>query len=170
MNEQAPPKKRTWIWVALGIFVLFVIIAAGGLFLAFSLLRQNMDVTAMSETAAAEEFAAVRARFAGRQPLFQLIDGRPQMVSDSSTRATPPQSVSSVNLLAWDEDDEQLVRVSIPFWLLRLKSGPIRITASSAGLVDREFDFRVEDVERHGPGLLLDLPDQRDGRVLIWAE
>ena len=75
-----------------------------------------------------------------------------------------------MHLLAWDEDDEQLVRMSIPFWLLRLKSGPIRISASSAGLVDRGLDFRVEDVERYGPGLLLDLPDQRDGRVLIWAE
>lgn len=169
MNGEQPKEKRTWLWVILGIFVFFVIVAAGGLFFAVTFFRQNMNVTPMSENSADEEFEAIRARFAGRKPLFQLTDGRAQMVSEGAAApgAEPP---SSVYVLAWDQDEEQLVRFSIPFWLLRLKSEPIRISAYAAGLDDRGLSFRVEDLERHGAGLLLDHPDQRDGRLLIWAE
>lgn len=168
-GEQQPKKKRTWLWIVLGVVMLFVIVAAGGLFFAVTFFRQNMNVTPMSEASANDEFASVRARFAGKQPLFQLVDGRAQMVGDPST--TPSGAApSTVHILAWDQDEEQLMKLSIPFWLLRLKSGPIEIASYAQGMPDRNLSFRVEDLERHGPGLLLDLPDQRDGRLLIWAE
>jgi hypothetical protein len=169
-GEQQPKKTRTWLWVVLGVFLLFVIVAAGGLFFAISFFRQNMNVTPMGATAADQEFESVRARFAGRQPLFQMIDGRAQMVSDRTAQSPPPTPPTTMYVMAWDNDDEQMMRVSIPFWLLRLKSGPIQVSAYAAGVDDRGLSFRVEDLERHGPGLLLDLPDQRDGQLLIWAE
>ena len=170
MNDQAPPKKkRTWLWVVLGIFLLCVIVGAGALFFAVSFFRQNMNVTAMSEPSAAEEFDSVRARFAGNKPLFQLVDGRPQMVSDAATQPASPAEISTIHVLAWDRDEEQLVKFSLPFWLVRLKAGPIRITSRSA-FDDHALEFRAEDLERHGPGLLLDLNEQRDGRLLIWVE
>ena len=168
-GEQQPKKKRTWLWIVLGVFMFFVIVAAGGLFFAFSFFRQSMNVTAMSSTSADLEFEAVRARFAGRQPLFQLVGKRAEMVGDPSAKPAGA-APNAVHLLAWDEDDEKLVKFSIPFWLLRLKSGPIRISQHLDDFDDRGLSFRVEDLERHGPGLLLDLPDQRDGRLLIWAE
>ena len=169
MTEHTAPKKRTWLWVVLGVLVLFLVIAAGGLFFAVSFFRQSMNVMSMNAASADQEFDSVRARFAGKQPLFQLIDGRAQMVSDRAQQSSPGE-VSTVHVLAWDEDEEQLVKFSIPFWLLRLKSGPIRISAYAAGLDDRGLDFRIEDLEKHGPGLLLDLPEQRDGQLIIWAE
>jgi hypothetical protein len=171
MNGEQPKPKRTWLWVVLGILLLFVIIAAGGLFFAISFFRQNMNVTPMAATAADQEFESVRARFAGRQPLFQLVDGRAEMVRDPSTGSSASSATpDAVHVLAWDEDDENLVKFTIPFWLLRLKSGPIRISQHMAGFDDRGISFSVEDLERHGRGLLLDLPDQTDGRLLIWAE
>ena len=170
MNEQQPAKKRTWLWIVLGVFLFFVVIAAGGLFFAVSFFRQSMNVTEMAESSADQEFATVRARFAGRQPLFQMVDGRAQMVSDTATQPSSTTRPSTVHVLAWDRDDEQLVKFSIPFWLLRLKSGPIRINEYSDGWDDRGLSFRIEDLERHGQGLLLDLTEQRDGQLLIWAE
>ena len=168
-EQQQPKKKRTWLWIVLGVFMFFVIVAAGGLFFAVSFFRQSMEVMPMSASSAEQEFDAVRARFAGKQPLFQLVDDRAQMVSDPSAKPAAA-APDAVHLLAWDEDEEQLVKFSIPFWLLRLKSGPIRISAYAADFNDRGLSFTVEDLERYGPGLLLDLPHQRDGRVLIWAE
>ena len=168
-EQQQPKKKRTWLWIVLGVCMFLAIVAAGGLFFAVSFFRQSMEVTPMSASSAEQEFDAVRARFAGRQPLFQIVDDRAQMVSDPSAKpaATSP---GAIHILAWDQDEEQLVKFSIPFWLLRLKSGPIRVSQYAAGFEDRGLSFRVEDLERHGAGLLLDLPEQRDGRVLIWAE
>lgn len=171
MNEAAPAKKkRTWLWIVLGVFLFFVVIAAGGLFVAVSFFRQNMNVTTMSASSADAEFQSVRERFAGRQPLIQLVDGRPHYAADRATETASTTPLTTMHILAWDDDEEKLVRFSIPFWLLRLKSGPIQLSAYSQGWDDRGVSFRIEDIEKHGPGLLLDVNEDRDGRVLIWAE
>ena len=59
---------------------------------------------------------------------------------------------------------------SLPFWLLRMKSGPIRISAYQQGWDDRGVSFRIEDIEKHGPGIIVDHTERDEGRVLIWAE
>ena len=74
-----------------------------------------------------------------------------------------------MHVMAWDDDERKLVTFSLPFWLLRMKSGPIRLSAYSQGWDDRGVSFRVEDLEKHGPGLLLDVNEPNEGRVIIWA-
>jgi hypothetical protein len=170
MNDAPPKKKRTWLWIVLGIFFLFVVVAIGGIIFSVAFVRQSMTVTGMSEGDADKEFEAVRAKFAGRQPLIQMIDGQAQYVGDSATTTPSTVPLKSMHVMAWDDEEGQLVTFSLPFWLLRLKSGPIRLSAYSQGWDDRGVSFRVEDLERHGPGLLLDVYERREGRVIIWAE
>jgi hypothetical protein len=172
MNEPAPPKKRTWLWVLLGVFFLLVVFAIGGIIFSVSFLRQNMSVASMSPASADEEFNAVRAKFAGQPPLIQFVDGRPEYDPDRAGRSSPAATpLKTMHVMAWDHDEEQLVRFSLPMWLLRLKSGPIQLSAYSQGWDDRGVSFRVEDLERHGPGLLMDLDDEeREGQILIWVE
>ena len=64
----------------------------------------------------------------------------------------------------------KLVKFSIPFWLLRMKSGPIRIGSYANGWDDSRVRFTIEDLERHGPGLLIDETERTEGRVLVWVE
>jgi hypothetical protein len=170
MNEPAPAKKRTWLWIVLGVFLFFVVLAVGGLFFAVSFFRQSMSVTEMSVASADSEFDSVRARFGGQQPLIQMVDGRPQYVADRAAEPASEKPLTTMHILAWDDDEERLVRLSVPFWLLRLKSGPIQLSAYSQGWDDRGVSFRIEDLERRGPGLVLDVDESREGRVLIWAE
>ena len=173
MNETVPAKKRTWLWVLLGVFFVLVVIAIGGIIFSVSFLRQNMSVASMSATSADEQFNAVRAKFAGQQPLIQIVDGRPQYDPNRAGPSSPPATpLKTMHVMAWDEDEEQLVTFSLPMWLLRLKSGPIQLSAYSQGWDDRGVSFRIEDLERHGPGLLMDLDDEerRQGRVIIWVE
>jgi hypothetical protein len=170
MNETAPPKKRTWVWVLVGVLFVLVVLAIGGIVFSVALFRQNMSVSAMSESGATEQFDAVRARFKGQEPLIQIVDDRPQYVADRATRAPSTTPLQRMHIMAWDEDDEQLVTFSLPFWLLRLKSGPIELSAYSQGWDDRGVSFRIEDLERAGPGIVLDVNERRDGRVLIWTE
>jgi hypothetical protein len=170
MNDAPQQKKRTWLWILLGVFFVFVIVAIGGIIFSVAFVRQSMNITDMSPDNADKEFAAVRAKFAGRQPFIQMVDGRPQYVADSATTTPSTVPLKSMHVMAWDDEEGKLVTFSLPFWLLRMKSGPIQLSAYSAGWDDRGVSFRIEDLERHGPGLVLDVQERREGRVLIWAE
>ena len=170
MNDELPKKKRSWVPIVLGVLALGFVLTVGGCFVAISFLRQQVNVTETNAGGAESEFEKVRARFAGQKPLFQMVDGKPQLVADRATGAPPPPALKSMHVMAWDDDEGRLVTFSIPFWLLRLKSGPIHLSAYSQGWDDRGVSFRVEDLEKHGPGLLLDVNEADEGRVLIWAE
>ena len=170
MNDPQPAKKRRWIPIVLGVLFLLFVLATAGVIFMVTFLRQNMSVAEMSVTSADDEFGKVRARFAGQQPLIHMIDGRAQYDAERATTSSPAAPLKSMHVMAWDDEERKLVTFSLPFWLLRMKSGPIRLSAYSQGWDDRGVSFRVEDLEKHGPGLLLDVNEPNEGRVIIWAE
>src|SRR5688572_13237582 len=168
-GDTPPPKKRKWLAIILGVVFFFGIMAVGCVVLTVSYFRQNMAVTETSEEAALREMDAIRARFPGQQPLIQLVDGHPEILQrtgDSPTRT----SLTTLHIAAFDSDEGNLVKFSLPFWLIRMKSGPIRISAYQQGWDDRGVSFRVEDIEKHGPGIIVDVTEPNEGRVLIWAQ
>src|SRR5262245_47225870 len=116
-GEEAPKKKKTWLWIILGVFVFFVMIAIGGIIVAVSMFRNNMSVSETSETDAMQQFEAVRTRYPGQQPLIQLVDGRPQYVADRASESPSSKSLSTVHILAYDRDEGKVVTFSLPFWL-----------------------------------------------------
>jgi hypothetical protein len=170
MTEETPRKKRTWIWIVVGVFVLFGFVAIGGIIVAVSFFRQNLSVTQTAEDAATRQFDEVRNRFPGQQPLIQLVDGRPQYVAERGSQSAQQKSLTTLHVIAFDRDEGNLVTFSLPFWVLRMKSGPIRISAYQQGWDDRGVSFRVEDIEKHGPGIIVDATEPGEGRVIIWAE
>jgi hypothetical protein len=170
MNEHAPKKKNTWIWVVLGIFVFLGVLFVGGIVGVAMLFRQSLDVTEnISASSASSEFDAVYARFPGQQPLIQLVDGHPELVPERAGQSANGKSLTTLHVVAFDDDDENLAKLSIPWWLVRMKSGPIRLSAYRQGWDDRGVSFRVEDIEKHGPGIIVDVK-RSEGRMLIWAE
>ena len=172
MNGDIPapaPKKRKWLAIVLGVLFLFGTLAVGCVVITVSFFRQNMAITETSEEAALREMDAIRARFPGQQPLIQLIDERPQLVERAGASVTA-QKLTTLHIAAFDSDEGRLVNFSLPFWLLRMKSGPIRISAYQQGWDDRGVAFQVEDIEKHGPGIIADVTQAREGRVVIWAE
>ena len=169
MNGEAPKKKRTWIWIILGVFVFFGMIFVGGIIVAVSFFRQSFDITEnVSASTVSPEFDAIYAKFPGQQPLIQLVDGTPQLVTERATKSGNGQ-LTTLHVLAYSSDEENLAKMALPFWLLRMKSGPIRLSAYSQGWDDRGVSFRVEDIEKHGPGIVVDVK-RSEGRMLIWAE
>ena len=170
MNDAQPARKRRWIPIVLGILFVFVVLAIGGVIFMVAFVQNNMSITEMSATSADDEFGKVRARFAGQQPLIQLVDGRPEYVAERAGASSSSAPLKTMHVMAWDDDEQKLVSFSLPFWLLRLKSGPIQLSAYSQGWDDRGVSFRIEDLEKHGPGLLMDVNERPDGRVIIWVE
>ena len=170
INELPQKPRRRWIPIVLGIVFLVFVLGVGAVIVTVAWFRQALHVTEVSQANAGEQFDAVRAKFAGQRPLLEMRDGEPALVAQRKDEPRSNLQLTTLHLMAWDEDEEKLVTFSLPFWLLRMKSGPIGFSSYASG-IDR-VSLRPEDIERHGPGLILDVTEDRRGRgrVLIWAE
>jgi hypothetical protein len=172
MNQET---RRTWVSIAIAAVIiigLFALIAVGGA--AFFIFRHiNSEFT--SDKNAAEQFAAARARFTGQPPLIEMRnDDEPTVHRDLIPAASTGRKLESLRVLAYDEHAGKLVRVSIPFWLLRLLPSHNLSFLNDQGIdVDIDSDhvrLTLDDLDRRGPGLLLDQNDHRGSRVLVWTE
>ena len=170
MNDLPQKPRRRWIPIVVGIVFLIFVLGVGAVIFSVAWFRQALHVTEASQAHAVQEFDAVRARFGGQRPLLEMRDGEPAYVAEREQEPPSNVQLTTLHLMAWDEDEEKLVTFALPFWLLRMKSGPIGFSAYASG-IDR-VSLRPEDIERHGPGLILDVSEDRRGRgrVLIWAE
>lgn len=170
-NYDAPPKKkRTWLWVVLGVFAFLFVLGVGGAAFTIYWFGNHMEIVETPAPDAAKAFDEVRAQFPGQRPLIEFQDGEPRGLSNDPAAAKSSVRLTTLHVIAFDEGEGRLVRVDVPFWLLRLKSGPIAFSSYTSGFDDRRARVRVEDIERRGPGIVLDLDRPREGRVLIWAE
>jgi anionic cell wall polymer biosynthesis LytR-Cps2A-Psr (LCP) family protein len=171
MNGETPaPKKRNWIAIILGVLLLMGILGVGCVVITVSWFRQNMSVTETGEEAAMQQFDDVRKRFPGQEPLIQLVDDKPQIAEARANEAASQTPLKTMHVMAYDTDEGNMVNFSLPFWLVRMRSGPIKISAYQQGWDDRGVSIRIEDIEKHGPGIIVDATRPGEGRVLVWAE
>ena len=85
--------------------------------------------------------------------------------------------LQAIRALTYDERNGRLLTIDVPIWLARWAlsgrggSGGRRRMTVGAGTVEFESgDLTFEDIERNGPGLILDAVDARGAHVLVWAE
>lgn len=166
-----PPKpKRTWLWILLGVFVfLFVVGISMAAFTAYWV-TSNMEFVATAAPDAGKSFDEIRAKFPGQRPLIEFVNGDRGNVAINEASTASPVKLTTLHIIAFDDDEGRMMKMAVPFWLLRLKSGPIAFSSYASGFDDDKVRLRVEDIERRGPGIVLDLDHPREGRVLIWAE
>lgn len=166
-----PPKpKRTWLWILLGVFAFLFVMAVGGAAFTAYWVTSNMEFVETPAPEAAKAFAEVRAKFPGQRPLLEFVNGHRRNVAINEASTASSIKLTTLHIIAFDDDEGRMVRMDVPFWLLRLKSGPIAFGSYAGGFDDRGIKLSVEDIERRGPGIVLDLSEPNEGRVLIWAE
>lgn len=155
-------RNATILMTVAGVLVLLGIVgvALGAWFFASAFESATAD-----EPAATLSFDEVRRRFPGQQPVLDILDDRKAVVRHEPPLTTPARSVERLQLLVWDPRDRDLSRITLPFWLLRLKPASAHVTVNQ-----RELDFTVEQLERYGPALLVDHESQSGDRLLIWTE
>lgn len=120
--------------------------------------------------AAEREFEQARAKFAGQPPLIQVgEDGTGRVVPRQALPGSP--EVSSIHLLVYTPNARKLARVTVPFWLVRLspEHGTIRFDDKDVKEL-HGVNVTVGDIERAGPGLLLDHHRGDGSRVIIWSD
>ena len=165
-------KKQQTILLAVigGVAVIAIAVIAVAVW-AFTSMVNNAE---MDEASATRQMQEVRARFANVTPVLDL---RPDglTLSRRPPDTAPSGELRTLHVLRWNGHEEQLTRVDIPFWILRMKEGPIDVMyeadqATSGLKLRTSSSVRVSDIERFGSTLLVDgaLPD--GGRLLIWSE
>jgi hypothetical protein len=169
-------RKKGFLWIALGVACLVVMVGTvvvGGL--AYVVYQQfAVKQTVVEPTDAAKELDQLRAQFHD-PPRLQFAwkpDGRPD-VTLRKPQTPSTVSLTAMHVTAFDPKERHLVRVTVPFWLLRLApEGKMHMNGAEVlnDLNTPSGRLTPADIEALGPGLLMD-DKQPDGtQVVIWTE
>ena len=167
-------RKQTWIWIAVaaaGAVILgFVAIVAAGVFF----VARQVETEPASNASAERAFAEARARFEGQNPIIQIED-RDGLIRTRIDRPPPEVPAGPVpetmSVMAYDPQEGRIVRLSLPFWLLRLgNKGSLRFSSDRTRLSFEHLNLTVDDLARYGPALLVDQKMPLGERVLIWTQ
>lgn len=176
MTTPVSSSRKTWISIVIAAVIVVCVLAltvVGGT--AFFIYRHvNAEFT--NDQTAARAFAAARVRFNDQQPLIEITRGEEPVVHRDliPSGGSTTRKLETLRVLAYDDRAGKLVRVSIPFWLLRILPARNLSFLNDEGIdVDIDSDrvrLTVDDLDRRGPGLLLDHKDRRGSQVLVWTE
>jgi hypothetical protein len=158
---------RTWVKVTLGgvalIAVAFAALAGTGAYFVF----RHMEKRTGGEPEAVQAIDAVKARFGPRPPLVEIADPRRADIRINRPVEASPTPVDTIHVINWRRDTGELIRAEIPLWLMRFSSVNI---LSQLGIAPEKFRLTVNDVERYGPGIVVDYGSQGAFRVLVWVD
>jgi len=163
-------KVRTWVWVVVAVVVICIVGAVAVAGMGYYFFTKHIDTKVTSPASASVEFEQIKGQFTGQKPLIEL-DERGRFLRANPDRPGRPdlRRPDSLYVLAFDPDDERIVKVTIPFWLLRFKSrGTIDFNGGRLELED--LKLTVEDLERFGPTLIVDHKSTGGERVLVWSQ
>ena len=135
--------------------------------------RQNEPVQSAKAEA---ELDQIRSRFAGQPALLDMTSRQ----LDSSV-AMPPSATAlhTFHTVILDtRGGQRLVRIAVPYWLARRYArhdGEFRWLGELTFIDDTEFDpeairLSFSDVQRRGPGLVVDYRHPSGGQFITWVD
>jgi hypothetical protein len=165
--------RKTWISVVVAAVIVVGILAVTAVGGTAYFIYHHVHTQFTPTENADRQFAAARARFAGQRPLLEIRKGdEPILHRELLPEKMPVAKLETLRVLAYDTRANKLVNVSIPMWLLRMAPSN-KFSFMKDNGIDFDSDrvrITLDDVERRGPGLLLDQADRRGSQVLIWTE
>lgn len=160
---------RRWLWVVGGVIVCcvlgLVLIAGAGIYF----VSHHIALQKTSSVTALRTLDAARARFHA-QPLIEVDSlERTRELRPTSTLPSAAVRPEELHVLAWNPEESRLVRIAIPFWVMRVGHRKMDF------LHDPELDFEqlnldLDELERIGPALILDYRAPTGARVLMWTQ
>lgn len=165
--------KRTWISIIVAAVIIVGILAVSAVGGTAYFIYRHVHTQFTPVENADRQFADARARFAGQQPLIEMRKGdEPFLHREVIPKEMPAAKLDTLRVLAYDTRANKLVNVSIPMWLLRMAPSN-KFSFMKDNGIDFDSDrmhISLDDLERRGPGLILDQADRRGSQVLVWAE
>ena len=164
--------RRTWVSVIIASVIIVGVLAVAAIGGTAYFIYRHVNAEFTPSANAQRQFVDTRARFAGQQPLIEMRRGDEPVLHREVVTASQGERIETLRVLAYDEHGGKLVNVSIPMWLLRMFPSK-RMSFLSDNGIDFDSDrvhVTLEDLERRGPGLVLDQADRRGSQVLVWTE
>jgi hypothetical protein len=161
--------RKTWvaILIAFGVIALtcMVAVVAGGIYVT----HRYVTASFVGPQDARGDFERTRAKLGNEAA---LIDVRGRELIVHRTPDQPVRDLGSLHVLAYDPAAGKLMTLTVPGWVLSI-AGRHRSSFGVEGIdVMKRLEGHVtlEDLQRHGPGLILDTADADGRRVLVWTE
>ena len=157
--------KKTWIYLLVAVFAIAGLGAIGLVAGSAYWISRHVSSQSTSTESAEAELDRVRARFAGQQPLIEFSGGSDNPTVRRLPRAAekpPGVEMQALHARVYDPEDGKLVRADIPFWLIRL--------GQSFSFMPNMGSVTLEDLERHGPGLIVNGRSDEGQQVLVWID
>jgi hypothetical protein len=158
---------RTWVKATIGagavLTACFVALAGtAGYFV-----LKNLERRSAPEAAALHEIEIIRTRFGSRPPLIEIIDPRTADVRINRLAHSDGARVTTLHVVNWKSEDGEIVRTEMPVWLMRFSTVNV---LSQLVAVPAKVRLTVEDIERYGPGIVVDYNQPGKTRVLVWVD
>lgn len=165
--------KSKWRWLVpllLGIGFL----ALCGIGFSSYLFSSWTEVRPLEYAEAMAEFDLARSRTGGG-PSYLTISPEGSLELRTDLEGPEPVPIEILHLLAWSPDSEKLLQIEFPFWFVRVKmSDTVNLGTVTAALAqdweNLQLKVSVEELERRGPGLILDHRREDGARILLWTE
>lgn len=162
--------RKTWLWIILacvGVIIVGLFAIAGvGVYLVAS----HIDTEPATSADALRAFEQARSAFKDQEPLVALDDNeRPTLVRPLRDIPRSDTRARELSVMVWDDNDERLVTISLPFWLLRMGGRNIEVNHGEWFRLD-ELHLDVDQLERIGPHLVFDYRRPNGERVLLWTQ
>jgi hypothetical protein len=175
--------KKRWsvAWKVTGttVALLAVVIGLGVVLLSRYSQTENADAAS-----AAREFQAARAPFAGQVPLLELRGIQSPVFHREETSGRP---ITALHALVYTARDQSLRRWNLPIAAIRVVTVGGYIRLMDFGMPgDNRARLTLEDLEHHGPGLIVDVSggavapiaagaaligsSASDSQLLMWTE
>ena len=167
-------RTKTWLTIVAAVLIVIVMIGAAAIGGSIYFFASHVRRTAVEDTEAGDRFARERQRLSTRRALIEL-DDRDDPVINRSEPATGSADarLRTLRVLVYEPREQRIVDIDIPFWLLRIMPSGGRFSFLNDNGINFDSDrtrLTVEDLERHGAGLVLDHRDRRGAQVLVWTE
>jgi hypothetical protein len=166
--------SSTTLLIALGLSTLLVIVSIVGAVASFY--WRCHDSRPASAATVEAEFLGLRARFADQQPLLDMCERRAREEGKVAGAVGPLRWFHTV--IFDTRGRQRLVHITVPYWFARRSAGhagQFRWLGELTFLDDTEFDpeaiqLSLDQIERHGPGLIVDHRHSSGGQFMAWVE
>jgi hypothetical protein len=158
---------RTWLkWTLGGVAIFAIALTALAGTSAYYIFR-SMEKHQAGEPDAVQAIDAIKTRFGSRPPLIEISDLQRADIRINRPTEASATHVGTVHIVNWKSETGELMRTEMPLWLMRFSSVNI---LSQLGVAPAQFRLTVDDIERYGPGVIVDYSQQGTFRLFLWVD
>lgn len=162
--------RRKWLWIIGGLFAAVIVVLSVAAGAGIYFVTKNISTRESTGPEAAKAFDEARKTFAAQQPLVELdAMERPRTTRDLSALPTG-KAPEHLWVLAWNPREQRIVKVSIPFWLLRMGPRSLDMQGGNGSFNLERLNLDMQQLERVGPQLVADFSVSSGERILIWTK